>query len=80
MKNNGDESSDDTFKNEMADAKIESFSEAATPQTTMEDVPKTAMDRAIAAINKLPSDDEYKNRTTESVSNTHLTLPTNRIV
>ena len=36
MKNNGDESSDDTFKNEMADAKIESFSEAEMPQTTSE--------------------------------------------
>ena len=36
LKSKGDESSDDTFKNEIADDKLESFSEAEMPQTTSE--------------------------------------------
>ena len=36
LKSKGDESSDDTFKNEIADEKLESFSEAEMPQTTSE--------------------------------------------
>jgi len=70
MKNNGDESSDDTFKNEMADAKIESFSEAAMPQTTSEAaVQEVSRDTLGSYIRKASDARGHRGLSTKKVDN-----------
>ena len=70
LKSKGDESADDTFKNEVSDQKIESFSEAEMPQTTSEAaVQEVSRDTLGSYVRKASDAQGHRGLSTKKVDN-----------